>query len=82
MHKICLYLPSVNIQSHWIGGVIFLCVWLAHLKRVYVLHSETMNGVDITFMTFFMIGAMTCLLLSGTYHMMCCHSSPVSMALS
>ncbi|PVF98860.1 HlyIII-domain-containing protein [Serendipita vermifera] len=72
-----LHNETVNIQSHWIGGVIFLCVWLAHLSQIYETHSETMNGIDITFMTFFMIGAMTCLFLSGSYHMMCSHSSPI-----
>lgn len=73
-----LHNETVNIQSHYIGGAIFIAVWLYHLEQTYVEHKETLNGVDKLFMTFFMVGALVCLFLSGSYHMMSCHSKPVA----
>jgi len=69
--------PQVNIQSHYIGVVIFASLWLYHLQRVYIEHQKTLNVADTIFMSFFMAGALTCLFLSGSYHMMGSHSKPV-----
>jgi hypothetical protein len=55
-----------------------MSLWLYHLRGVYLEHQETIGIWDKTFMTLFMMGALVCLLLSGSYHMMCCHSQPVS----
>jgi len=67
----------VNIQSHWVGGVMFGGLWLYHLPRIYVKYQGSLDAVDKVFMTFFMTGALICLFLSGSYHMASSHSKPV-----
>ncbi|KAG8813991.1 hypothetical protein FRC17_001342 [Serendipita sp. 399] len=72
-----LHNETVNIQSHWIGGLLFISIWIYHLRGVFQEHNSSIDITDEIFMTLFMTGALICLFLSGTFHMMTCHSKPV-----
>ncbi|KAG8840614.1 hypothetical protein FRB91_005886 [Serendipita sp. 411] len=72
-----LHNETVNIQSHWIGGLLFISIWIYHLRSVFRQHSASINVMDELFMALFMTGALICLFLSGAFHTMSCHSKPI-----
>lgn len=68
----------VNIHSHYIGGIIFFTLLFSALPQMFSQYHQTMTLEEKLYMLFFMAGAITCLSMSATYHMLSCHSLIVS----
>ncbi|RIB08273.1 adiponectin receptor protein 1 [Gigaspora rosea] len=67
---------SINIWSHLLGTIIFVC--LTFITHFYVLSSQsTITWQDSFVLYMFLAGAMVCLGLSSVFHVLCCHSEKV-----
>jgi adiponectin receptor len=64
-----------NVLSHLLGGFFF--VFLSIYTYLFVLVT---GWHDQVIFAFFLLGAIGCLLLSGFFHLFCCHSLEVSLA--
>ena len=69
-----LHNESVNIHSHLLGAFVFLFIALS----VYTFEQHSISIADIIAFGCFFLGAVTCLGISATFHMITCHSPEVS----
>jgi len=75
--KSLLYLhnESVNIYTHALGAMFFLIC--GSLLTIYELSVHTSTFSDAAVMTVFLVGAIACMGLSASFHLMSCHSETV-----
>ncbi|KAI9099442.1 hemolysin-III related-domain-containing protein [Phlyctochytrium arcticum] len=64
-----------NVVTHLIGAIIFVILAQVFYSWMTV---ETNTWADITIMGMYFLGAVTCLGLSTTFHLCCCHSRKVA----
>ncbi|KAJ1972050.1 hypothetical protein H4R34_005539 [Dimargaris verticillata] len=72
-----LHNETGNIYSHLLGAVLF--AYFAMQTASYIdHHGSTVRWYDVTVIAAFLVGAILCLSLSATFHLVACHSHQVS----
>jgi adiponectin receptor len=69
-----LHNESVNIHSHLLGALIFLFTSFS----VYVFRAYPVSAADIVAFACFFLGAVVCLTISATYHLISNHSPQIA----
>lgn len=69
---------SVNIYSHLIPSIIYLCLSLFLIDTFLIPRFPTTSTIDYVFINVFLIGAFFCMLCSGCFHCLKQHSEKYS----
>ena len=69
-----LHNESVNIHSHLLGAFLFLCMSFS----IYAFRAYPVSVADMIVFGCFFLGAITCLGMSATYHLILNHSPQVA----
>lgn len=68
-----LHNEFVNIHSHMLGASVFLCIFLC----LYAFTDQPVNMADVVVFACFAFGAIYCLSVSATFHLLMNHSPNV-----
>jgi adiponectin receptor len=72
-----LHNESINIWSHFLGAIGFAIAAPIIYRRLKPLY-RTASAEDYAVFLCFFIGAIGCLTMSGTFHLLCHHSAEVA----